>query len=59
MDFSKAGIILFTENYVQYVDFYGLVLELPLLHKIDRVSRLGNDSGIFRPGWKPLRAALG
>ena len=36
MNFTKAGIILFTENYAQCVAFYGTVLELDLLHQIDR-----------------------
>lgn len=36
MNFTKAGIILFTENYEQCVEFYGSVLELDLLHEIDR-----------------------
>tara|TARA_R110002012_G_scaffold306017_2_gene510442 strand:- start:348 stop:725 length:378 start_codon:yes stop_codon:yes gene_type:complete len=36
MKFSMAGIILFTENYEECVDFYGSALELEVLHKIDR-----------------------
>ncbi|WP_299747444.1 VOC family protein [uncultured Tateyamaria sp.] len=36
MNFTNAGIILFTENYEQCVEFYGSVLELDLLHEIDR-----------------------
>lgn len=36
MNFTKAGIILFTENYERCVEFYGSVLELDLLHEIDR-----------------------
>ena len=36
MKFTKSGIILFTENYEQCVEFYGSVLELDLLHRIDR-----------------------
>lgn len=36
MDFSKAGVILNTENYEACVRFYGEVLELPLLYEIDR-----------------------
>ncbi|MGR3760627.1 VOC family protein [Roseobacteraceae bacterium NS-SX3] len=38
MNFTQAGIILFTENYEQCVEFYGSVLELDLLHEIDRVN---------------------
>lgn len=36
MNFTTAGIILFTENYERCVAFYGEVLELELLHQIDR-----------------------
>ncbi len=36
MVFSQAGVILFTEHYEQCVAFYGSVLELDLLHRIDR-----------------------
>jgi len=36
MDFTKAGIILFTQNYKECVDFYGNILELETLHEIDR-----------------------
>lgn len=36
MKFSMAGIILFTQNYEECVDFYGSVLELEVLHEIDR-----------------------
>jgi lactoylglutathione lyase len=38
MKFTQAGIILFTENYEQCVEFYGSVLALNLLHRIDRVG---------------------
>ncbi|MEP5732131.1 MAG: VOC family protein [Sulfitobacter sp.] len=38
MQFSKAGIILFTERYEECVDFYGRVLELEILHRIDRTG---------------------
>jgi lactoylglutathione lyase len=36
MDFSKTGIILYTEKYQECVSFYGEVLELTLLFEIDR-----------------------
>ncbi|MEM7061449.1 MAG: VOC family protein [Pseudomonadota bacterium] len=36
MNFTKAGIILNTENYEDCVHFYGGTLGLPLLHQIDR-----------------------
>ncbi|WP_299417027.1 VOC family protein [uncultured Sulfitobacter sp.] len=36
MKFTMAGIILFTENYEECVEFYGTALELKILHKIDR-----------------------
>ncbi|MEM6899189.1 MAG: VOC family protein [Pseudomonadota bacterium] len=36
MKFTMAGIILFTENYESCVEFYGSILELEMLHKIDR-----------------------
>ena len=36
MNFTQAGIILFTENYERCVEFYGSVLELDLMHEIDR-----------------------
>ena len=36
MKFTMAGIILFTDNYEQCVEFYGSVLELEVLHEIDR-----------------------
>ncbi len=36
MNFTKPGIILFTQKYEECVDFYGRVLELEFLHKIDR-----------------------
>ncbi|ATG37794.1 hypothetical protein PhaeoP23_03717 (plasmid) [Phaeobacter piscinae] len=36
MKFTMAGIILFTENYEECVEFYGSALELKTLHKIDR-----------------------
>ena len=38
MKFTKAGIVLFTENYARCVEFYGSVLGLDLLHEIDRVG---------------------
>lgn len=34
MDFSKAGIILNTQNYVSCVDFYGRVLGLPFIQEL-------------------------
>lgn len=36
MNFTMAGIILFTENYEECVAFYGSALELETLHVIDR-----------------------
>ncbi len=36
MNFTKAGIILFTQKYEECVDFYGRILELEFLHRIDR-----------------------
>ena len=36
MNFTMAGIILRTQNYEDCVEFYGSVLELELLHEIDR-----------------------
>lgn len=38
MKFTMAGIILFTQNYEECVQFYGSVLELDVMHKIDRVG---------------------
>ncbi len=36
MKFTMAGIILFTQNYEDCVEFYGSVLGLEILHEIDR-----------------------
>ncbi|WP_299508585.1 VOC family protein [uncultured Roseobacter sp.] len=36
MKYTMAGIILFTENYEECVEFYGSALGLETLHKIDR-----------------------
>lgn len=36
MRFTTAGIILFTENYEECVEFYSSALALETLHKIDR-----------------------
>lgn len=36
MKFTMAGIILFTQNYEECVEFYGSALELKTLHMIDR-----------------------
>ncbi|MEM6886953.1 MAG: VOC family protein [Pseudomonadota bacterium] len=38
MKFTMAGMILFTENYDECVAFYGTVLELEVLHEIDRTG---------------------
>ncbi len=38
MRFTMAGVILFTERYDACVDFYRRVLELDVLHEIDRVG---------------------
>ena len=35
MNFSRTGLILFTENYSQCVEFYTGVLELPILYSLD------------------------
>lgn len=48
MQFTKTGIILNTQNYQECVRFYGDVLGLEILYKIDRTDehlttfRLGN-----------------
>jgi len=36
MKFTMAGIILFTQNHERCVEFYGSVLDLEILHTIDR-----------------------
>ena len=66
MDFSKAGIILYTEHYSECVRFYGDVLGLDLLFEIDRPGEqltcfdLGGaylmveTDGHAFPGIKPL-----
>ncbi|MEP3638059.1 MAG: VOC family protein [Paracoccaceae bacterium] len=36
MKFTMAGIILFTQNYEECVEFYSSALELEILHTIDR-----------------------
>ena len=36
MNFTMPGIILRTQNYEDCVEFYGSVLELEILHEIDR-----------------------
>lgn len=36
MKFTKAGVILNTQKYQECVNFYGKVLGLEILHKIDR-----------------------
>ncbi|AAV94222.1 VOC family protein [Ruegeria pomeroyi] len=36
MNYTMAGMILFTHNYQDCVDFYGSTLELEVLHRIDR-----------------------
>jgi lactoylglutathione lyase len=38
MNFTMVGIILFTQNYEECIDFYGRILELETLQKIDRVG---------------------
>ena len=35
MDFTRTGLVLFTEHYEQCVDFYARVLALPVLHSFD------------------------
>ncbi len=35
MRYTRTGVILSTENYERCVDFYSLVLELPILHSLD------------------------
>ena len=34
MDFTRTGIILNTQNYIECVHFYGIVLGLPISHRI-------------------------
>jgi len=36
--FLQAGVILYTQRYQECVDFYEKVLELEILHEIDRVG---------------------
>ncbi len=36
MKFTMAGIILFTQNYEECVEFYNSALDLEILHTIDR-----------------------
>ena len=36
MKFTKAGIILNTQKYQESVDFYGTILGLDIMFKIDR-----------------------
>ena len=38
MNFTMAGVILFTHKYEECVDFYGQTLGLDVLHRIDRVG---------------------
>ena len=38
MDFTQAGVILYTQNYRECVDFYGDALELDLMFEIDRAG---------------------
>lgn len=66
MEFSKTGIILYTEKYQDCVRFYGEVLELTLLFEIDRPGErltcfdLGGSylmietGGQSHPGVKPI-----
>ena len=70
MNFTKAGIILFTQNYDTCVYFYGRILELQLLHRIDRPGErlttfeLGDTylmvetGGVAHDGKKPVEASL-
>ena len=65
MQFTKAGIILFTENYERCVEFYGSVLDLDLLHEIDRVRErlttfsLGDTYLMIETGGVASRSAKG
>lgn len=56
MNFTMAGIILFTQNYEECVDFYGSVLALDVLHKIDRV---GEQLTTFSLGGTYLMVEIG
>lgn len=38
MNFTMAGIFLFTQKYEECVDFYGHTLELEVLHRINRAD---------------------
>ena len=69
MKFTKAGFILFTQNYEDCVDFYGRVVGLDLLHEIDRPGErlttfaLGDTylmietGGVGHDGPKPVEAS--
>ena len=56
MQFSKAGIVLFTERYEDCVAFYGEVLGLPLMFQLDRADStltcfdLGGAYRMVEPG---------
>ena len=49
MQFSKAGIILLTRSYQDCVTFYGEVLGLPLMFRLDRAAPTP-DHGLSNPG---------
>ncbi len=35
MQYTRTGIILFTENYDECVEFYSNILDLPVMHALD------------------------
>ncbi len=35
MNYTRTGLILYTENYEKCVTFYSTILELPVLHALD------------------------
>ena len=56
MKFTKAGIILNTQKYQECVDFYGTILGLDIMFKIDRPKEkittfaLGEVYSMIEPG---------
>jgi len=56
MDFTQAGVILYTQNYRECVDFYGDALGLDLMFEIDRAGEkittfpLGGIYLMIKPG---------
>ena len=62
MDFTQAGVILYTQNYRECVDFYGDTSGLDLMFEIDRAGEkltifsLGGIYLMIEPG---VRRMLG